>query len=76
MGKALMRSFVDEESKRMPHKSMLMKDATTKTLLAITNTYKQVDILHDVNKTIESMSLQLMSSSTFNRIWKKEFIVG
>ena len=64
MGKALIRSFVDDNSERMPHKSRTMEDGTRETLLAIPNTYKQVDILHDVNKTLESMRLKPMSSTT------------
>ena len=73
MGRALIRSFVDENLEKMPHKSRTMDDGTRETLLAIPNTYKQIDILHDVNKTLQSLSLQPMSSTTFNRIWNKEF---
>ena len=58
---------------KMPHKSRTMEDGARETLLAIPNTYKQIDILHDVNKTLQSLSLQPMSSTTFNRIWNKEF---
>ena len=55
MGRALIRSFVEENSKKMPHKSRTMEDGTRETLLAIPNTYKQVDILDDINKTLGSM---------------------
>ena len=73
MGRALIRSFVEENSEKMPHKSRTMEDGTRETLLVIPNTYKQVDILDDINKTLGRMGLQSMSSSTFNRIWRKEF---
>ena len=63
MGRALIHSFVEENLEKMPHKS-----GTRETFLAVPNTYKQLDILHNVNKTLESMSLQKMLSTTFNRI--------
>ena len=40
MGRALMCSFVEENSERMPHKSRTMEDGTRETLLAIPNTYR------------------------------------
>ena len=67
-----MHSFVDKSVKKMPHKSRNKEDRYIKTLLAIPKTYKQLDIPHDVNKTLESMCLQAISSRTFNRILKKE----
>ena len=72
MGRALIRSFVEENLEKMPHKSRTMEDETRETLLAIPNIYKQIDILLDVNKTLQSLSLQPMLSTTFNRIWNKE----
>ena len=73
MGRALIHSFVDKDSERMPHKSRTMEDGTRETLLAIPNTYKQIDNLHDVDKTLDSMSLKTMSSTSFNRIWNTKF---
>ena len=52
MDRTLIRSFVEENLEKMPHKSRTMEDGTRETLLAIPNTYKQIDILHDVNKTL------------------------
>ena len=67
MGRALIRSFVEENLEKMPHKSRIMEDGTRETLLALPNTYKQIEILQDVNKTLQSMSLQPMSSTTLDR---------
>ena len=73
MGRAMIRSFVETNSERMPHKSRTMGDGTRETLLVIPSTYKQIDILHDVNKTLERLNYNPMSSTTFNRIWNTEF---
>ena len=73
MGRAMIRAFVETNSERMPHKSRTMKDGTRETLLVIPSTYKQVDILDDVNKTLKGLNYKEMSSTTFNRIWNTEF---
>ncbi len=73
MGRALIRSFVETNSERMPHKSRTMGDGTRETLLVIPSTYKQIDILDDVNKTLERLNYKPMSNTTFNRIWNTEF---
>lgn len=41
MGRALIHSFVDTSSERMPHKCRTMEDGTRETLLVIPNAYKQ-----------------------------------
>ena len=73
MGRALIQSFIDNSTKRMLHKCRTMEDGTRENLLVVPNTYKQVDILHDVNKTLDGLNYKPMSSTTFNKIWNTEF---
>ena len=72
MGRAMIRTFVEKNLERMPHKSRTMGDGTRETLLVIPSTYNQVDIL-DVNKTLKGLNYKEISSTTFNRIWNTEF---
>ena len=49
MGRAMISSFVETNSKRFPHKIRTMGDGTRETLLVIPSTYKKIKTLYDVN---------------------------
>ena len=57
----------------MPSKRRAMLDGSRETQLVIPKTYKQVDILDDMNITLDQLGYEKkMLKSSFGRIWSKE----
>ena len=74
LARALLQDFVDNNSERMPNKSRTMLDGSRETQLVIPETYKQVDILDDINTTLGQLGYERkLSKSSFGRIWNEEF---
>ena len=65
MARALLQDFVDNNSEQMPNKSRTMLDGSRETELVILETYKQVDILDDINTTLGQLGIEkrLLKSS-------------
>ena len=74
LARALLNEFVENNSEKMPHRSRTMLDGSRETQLVIPSTYKQVDILSEINSIIEQMGYgKKLSQSSFSRIWNKEY---
>ena len=74
MARALLQDFVDNNFERMPNKSRTMLDGSRETQLVIPKTYKQVDILDDINTTLGQLGYEKkLSKSSFGRIWNEVF---
>ena len=72
--RALLDEFVNMNSEPAPHKSRTMLDGSRETRLSIPSIYKQVDILNEINATLEQLGHEKrLSKSSFNRIWNKEY---
>ena len=67
--RALLDEFVSMKSKPAPHKSRTMLDGSRETRLSIPSIFKQVDILNEINATLEQLGHEKMiSKSSFGRI--------
>ena len=74
MARALLRDFVDNNAEPMPHKSRTMLDGSRETRLVIPAIFKQVDILGEINTTLDQMGYEKrLSKASFGRIWNKEY---
>ena len=74
LARALLYEFLDNNSERMPHRSSTMLDESRETQLVIPVTYKQVEILSEINTTLDQMGYEKrLSKSSFGRIWNKEY---
>ena len=74
MARALLEDFVNVNSERMPNKSRTMLDGSRETQLKIPETYKQVDILCEINTTLDQLGYKKkLSRSSFGRIWNQEY---
>ena len=73
LARALLNEFIDN-SERMPHRCRTLHDGSRETQLVIPATYKQVDILSEINTTLDQMGYEKrLSKSSFGRIWNKEY---
>ena len=58
----------------MPHKTRTMLDGSREARLSIQLIYKQVDILNEINVTLEQLGHEKrLSKSWFGRVWIKEY---
>ena len=74
LARALLNEFVDSNLDRMPHKSRTMLDGSRETQLVIPTTYKHMDILSEINTTLDQMGYEKrLSKSSFGRMWNKEY---
>ena len=74
LARALLNEFVENNSEKMPHRSRTLLDGSRETQLVIPSTYKQVDILCEINTTLDQMGYEKkLSQSSFGRIWNKEY---
>ena len=71
--RALLDEFVNINSEPAPHKSRTMLNGSMETRLSIPSIFKQVDILNEINATLEQLGHdKRLSKSSFGRIWNKE----
>ena len=72
--RSLLDEFVNMNSEPAPHKSRTMLDGSRETRLSIPSVFKQVDILNEINTTLEQLGYEKkLSTSSFGRIWNKEY---
>ena len=72
--RAILDEFLNMNFEPTPHKIRTMLDGSRETRLSIPSIFKQVDILNEINATLEQLGHdKMLSKSYFNRIWNKEF---
>ena len=72
--RALLHGFVENSLERMPKKCGTMLDGSREKQLVIPETYKYVDILDEINSTLDQLGYEKkISKPSFGRIWNKEY---